>query len=367
MKYLQTAKNLRHSTGVNPNAEIYTKALCSQKMPLQLQRGKRDYRIKSKWRITVNDSLLPKTKVRCFTAKVKGSPSPVNETKSPTAGCGNPATDGTSALNDCLSLTNSLASSVNSNEKVSDGIISNFSVSGCVKSYQCNSGELETPLQSAKNRYTVPNAETTAGGIGLPVGDSVELSGCNLAAFFAPKPLFGRARWGAARLARVASSRPTHLVPSTRLVSDGRFVKRTERRHAMAINKTYAQGQEQTQSHYFENVSIRPLERLAHLIHEHGDNLSDNDLSGFITNLQCEVYQTRDVVSLLCDVYQDAPCLDYGKKIDEFELRSSYRELLNALNVAIDQLSKLSDLGLVCAYASDQIYHRLSALNGGDL
>ena len=88
---------------------------------------------------------------------------------------------------------------------------------------------------TSKVRYTVPNAETTAGGIGLPVGDSVELSGCNLAAFFAPKPFYGRARWGAARLARVASSRPTHLVPSARLVSGGRFVKRTERRHAMAI------------------------------------------------------------------------------------------------------------------------------------
>jgi len=94
---------------------------------------------------------------------------------------------------------------------------------------------LSAALQTIRLRYTATNAETTAGGIGLPVGDSVELSGCNLAAFFAPKPLFGRARWGAARLARVASSRPTHLVPSTRLVSDGRFVKRTERRHAMAI------------------------------------------------------------------------------------------------------------------------------------
>ena len=105
-----------------------------------------------------------------------------------------------------------------------------------------------THLQVAKNlRYTVPNAETTAGGFCIPVGDSVKLSDLGLAAIFSPNPFHGRARWGVARPARVASSMQTHLVPPTRFASVGRFVKRTERRHAMAIKaKSLA-----TPTHFF--------------------------------------------------------------------------------------------------------------------
>ncbi|MBU3595109.1 hypothetical protein ICN10_01690 [Polynucleobacter sp. 86C-FISCH] len=97
---------------------------------------------------------------------------------------------------------------------------------------------LTAPLHNIKVRYTDTNAETTAGGFDSPVGDSVKLSGNNLAAFFAPRfPFNGRSgRGDAARyLARVASGLSTR--PDTahhRLTAIGRFVKRTERRRAMA-------------------------------------------------------------------------------------------------------------------------------------
>jgi hypothetical protein len=75
------------------------------------------------------------------------------------------------------------------------------------------------------------NAKTMAGGIDVPVGDSVKLSGSNLAAFFAPSlSSYGRTRWGGAArpLAGVASGTSTHLAPSTQSTLGGRFVKRTK-------------------------------------------------------------------------------------------------------------------------------------------
>lgn len=85
-------------------------------------------------------------------------------------------------------------------------------------------------LQSAKNlRYTASNAETTAGGIGVPVSGSAKLSDFGLTAFFMPKLLsMGGSRRGVERPARAASSTPTRLVTTRpRLASRGWFVKRT--------------------------------------------------------------------------------------------------------------------------------------------
>lgn len=125
-----------------------------------------------------------------------------------------------------------------------------------------------------------------------------------------------------------------------------------------------AQELEQGETNQFEYVSIRPLDRLAHLVHKHGESFSDYDLGGFNAALECEVHQARELVSMLGGIYEIAPCLDYGQEIDIHDLRQHYREIFEALGIAINELSKFSDLGLACAYAGNQLASRLSKLRG---
>lgn len=126
-----------------------------------------------------------------------------------------------------------------------------------------------------------------------------------------------------------------------------------------------AKEREREDVNQFEHVSIRPLDRLAHLVHKHGESFSDYDLGGFNTALECEAHQVRELVSMLGGVCEIAPCLDYGQEIDIHDLRQHYREIFEALAVAIDELSKFSDLGLACAYAGKKLASRLSTLKGG--
>ena len=121
---------------------------------------------------------------------------------------------------------------------------------------------------------------------------------------------------------------------------------------------------EKDQANFFEDVSIRPLDRLAHLIHEQSNGFSDHDLAGFNTTLECEVHQVRVLISTLCGTLEVAPCLDYGQEIDIQDLRQHYRDIFDALTIATNELSNFSDLGLVCAYAGNKIASRLSVLKG---
>ena len=131
-------------------------------------------------------------------------------------------------------------------------------------------------------------------------------------------------------------------------------------------SKNNAQGAKgKAQSHFFEDVSIRPLDRLAHLIHEQSDSFSDHDLGGFITALESEVHQVRELVSALGGIIETSPCLDYGQEIDALDLRLNYQKVQEALNVAINALSNFSDSALVSAYASGAITSRLLMLKGG--
>ncbi len=130
-------------------------------------------------------------------------------------------------------------------------------------------------------------------------------------------------------------------------------------------NPTHGQ-KEQARANYFGDVSTRPLERLGHLVQQHGCGFSDSDLMGFQDALQCEAYQVRELISTLSDVYGDAPCLDNAQKIDAYELHYHYQSLHSALSTAMDALSKLSDLGLVSSYASTQLASRLRALKNGN-
>ena len=125
-----------------------------------------------------------------------------------------------------------------------------------------------------------------------------------------------------------------------------------------------AQPEQSNPANFFEGVSIRPLDRLAHLIHEHGDTFSDKDLSGFNTALESDAHQVKELISALGDVYQNAPCLGSGQEIDPHDLCIAYQGLHSALGVAVDELSKLSDLALACSYAGSEIEMRLRELRG---
>lgn len=140
-----------------------------------------------------------------------------------------------------------------------------------------------TSLRKLKVRYTDTNAETTAGGFSSPVGDSVKLSGNNLAAFFAPRfPSNGRSgRGDAARyLARVASSLLTRPDTAHRhLAVIGRFVKRTERRHAMAARAKSLAAPTQTFSPRFKKGDICKLRKSKQI----------PELNGFVVTLLSDI------------------------------------------------------------------------------
>ena len=121
---------------------------------------------------------------------------------------------------------------------------------------------------------------------------------------------------------------------------------------------------EQKNPDYFEDVSIRYLDRLAHLIHTKKEIFSDDDLDGFNTALECDAHKVKELVSALCGISETAPCLDYGNEVDALDLRHNYLRIHEALNIAIDALSKFSDSALVSVYASNAITSRLSILKG---
>ncbi|ANI99082.1 hypothetical protein A8O14_02620 [Polynucleobacter wuianus] len=131
----------------------------------------------------------------------------------------------------------------------------------------------------------------------------------------------------------------------------------------MSRANSKASAEQSNPANFFEGVSIRPLDRLAHLIHEHGDTFSDKDLSGFNTILECEAHGTKELISMICGALEEVPNID-GDKVSFSDLYLTVQRLVSALSVANNKLSELSDLALVCSYANSKIEMRLHTLKG---